>query len=83
MGWEQTTRQTASYCVTHKMDVISYIGVFTLLCLGYCFIRLVQLLLSDCDLQLKSCTLKAEYYKNKVVWLVGASVGSKYRCILL
>ena len=59
------------------MDVIYYIGVLTLLFLLYYLVKLIQLVFSDCDLQLRSCTLKPEYFKNKVVWLVGASGGSK------
>ena len=57
-----------------------YVGVFTLLFLLYCLVRLVQLVLSDCDLQLRACAQKPVYFKNKVVWLVGASGGSKGTC---
>ena len=60
------------------MAVFYYVGVFSLLFLLYCLVRLVQLLLSDCEMQLRSCVLKPEYLKTKVVWLVGASGGSKY-----
>ena len=53
------------------------VGVFALLFLLYHLVRLVQLVFSDCDLQLRGCAPKPEYFKNKVVWLVGASGGSK------
>ena len=60
------------------MAIVCYIGLLSLLCLLYYLVKLVQLLFSDCDLQLRSCRLKKEYFKDKVVWLVGASGGSKY-----
>ena len=62
---------------TDKMAVFYYIGVFTLLFFLYCLIKLLQFVFSDCDMQLRSCRLKREYFKDKVVWLVGASGGSK------
>ena len=61
----------------HKMAILYYVGVCVLLFLLFHFVRLVQLVLSDCDLQLRACAQKPEYFKNKVVWLVGASGGSK------
>ena len=59
------------------MAILYYVGVCALLFLLYHFVRLVQLVLSDCDLKLRACAQKPEYFKNKVVWLVGASGGSK------
>ena len=53
------------------------VGVVALLSLLYSLVRLVQLVFSDCDLQLRACAPKPEYFKDKVVWLVGASGGSK------
>ena len=53
------------------------IGVLTVILLLYLCYKVVRFMLSDCDLKLMSCTIKPEYYQNKVVWLVGASGGSK------
>ena len=66
-----------------KMAVLYYVGVVALLFLLYCLVRLVQLLLSDCNLKLRSCSLNSEYFQQKVVWLVGASGGSKYLATLV
>ena len=53
------------------------IGALTLIALLYLIIKVVRFMFSDCDLTLMSCKIRPEYYQNRVVWLVGASGGSK------
>ena len=61
-------------CITTLGWMIQVGGSIALVYLVY---KTIRLLLSDCDLTVKSKTLKSGYFKGKVVWVTGASSGSK------
>ena len=44
---------------------------------AYLIYKAVKILRTDCDLTLMNKRLKAGYFKGKVVWVTGASSGSK------
>ena len=44
----------------------------------YLVYKAVKILRTDCDLTLMSKRLKAGYFNGKVVWVTGASSGSKF-----
>ena len=44
----------------------------------YLVYKAVRILRTDCDLTLMSKRLKAGYFNGKVVWVTGASSGSKF-----
>ena len=44
----------------------------------YLAYKSVRILRTDCDLTLMSKRLKAGYFEGKVVWVTGASSGSKF-----
>ena len=45
---------------------------------AYLAYKAVRILRTDCDLTLMSKRLKAGYFNGKVVWVTGASSGSKF-----
>ena len=45
---------------------------------AYLAYKAVKILRTDCDLTLMSKRLKAGYFNGKVVWVTGASSGSKF-----
>ena len=65
-------------CITTLGWMIQVGGSIALVYLVY---KTIRLLLSDCDLTVKSKTLKAGYFKGRVVWVTGAASGSK--CCML
>ncbi len=46
---------------------------------AYPLLKLVRLLRGDADLVVLSKKMKPEYFKGKVIWVTGASSGSKYK----
>ena len=44
---------------------------------GYILLKLFQLYRADADLTVLASKLKPEYFKDRVVWVTGASSGSK------
>ena len=44
---------------------------------GYVLLKLFQLWRADGDLTVMGSSMKPEYYKDRVVWVTGASSGSK------
>ena len=53
------------------------LGVAGSVAAAYLIYKAVKILRTDCDLTLMNKTLKAGYFKGKVVWVTGASSGSK------
>ena len=47
---------------------------------GYLLLQLVRLLRADGDLQVLGSSLKPDYFKDRVVWVTGASSGSEWVC---
>ena len=48
---------------------------------GYLLLQLVRLLRADGDLQVLGSSLKPDYFKDRVVWVTGASSGSEWVCV--
>lgn len=46
---------------------------------GYLLLKLIQLYRADADFQVLGSTMKPEYFKDRVVWVTGASSGSKLK----
>ncbi len=45
---------------------------------AYLLLKLVRLIRADADLVVLSKKMKPEYFQGKVVWITGASSGSKF-----
>ena len=54
-----------------------FLAAVFLLLLGYVLLKLFQLWRADGDLTVMGSSMKPEYYKDRVVWVTGASSGSK------
>ena len=55
-------------------------SIVALLCgalVGYVLYKLLQLYRADGDLTVLNSSMKPEYFKGRVIWITGASSGSK------
>ena len=50
---------------------------------AYLIYKSVRILRTDCDLTLMSKSLRPQYFSDRVVWVTGASSGSKKKLILI
>ncbi len=60
------------------MWLFSLLAVVHVIVIVYFLYKLVTLLTGDADLQVLGSRLKPDYYKDRVVWVTGASSGSTY-----
>ena len=51
--------------------------VLVIVIVVYLLLKLVQLLRADADLVVLNSKMKPEYFQGRVVWVTGASSGSK------
>ncbi len=55
-----------------------WLFVFVCVCAAYLLLRFIKLCTADGDLTVLGSKMKPEYFQGRVVWVTGASSGSKF-----
>ena len=63
----------------HRLIMIVWLLLVAGALVAYLVVKAVQLYGADADLTVLGSKMKPQYFQGRVVWVTGASSGSKYR----